>query len=59
MAPEALRGEVNLSLDMWSCGIICYILCAKQMPYSYKTEDELTNQIKRGNVNRKSIYSII
>lgn len=37
MSPEALKGHIGLYLDMWSCGIICYILLAKKMPFTFNS----------------------
>jgi len=33
MAPECFAGVLNLASDLWSCGIICYLLSTKKYPY--------------------------
>lgn len=39
MSPEVFDGKVGLALDMWSCGIIFYMMSTKKMPYNYKSEE--------------------
>lgn len=36
MPPECMKGVISLPWDIWSCGIICYILSTGQAPYKYK-----------------------
>ena len=59
MSPESMNGSVVLPWDIWSCGIICYMLATKKMPYLYRSEDELMDKVSRAEIIRKSIVSII
>jgi serine/threonine protein kinase len=59
MAPEALKGELGLHLDLWSCGIICYLLLAKKMPFTFTSEPELEQKIIKGHYNHKRNQSDI
>jgi len=48
MAPEILEGEkYNFKCDLWSIGIIIYILIFGKSPYSGKNEIALLNNINR------------
>jgi hypothetical protein len=49
IAPEILRGELyGRAVDLWSIGVIVYILLSGQMPFGGETEEEQFSQIKRG-----------
>lgn len=49
VAPEVIEGnEYSYSCDMWSFGVICYILLCGYPPFSNKDDKELFNQIKNG-----------
>lgn len=54
MAPESFNGKLSLTWDMWSCGMIFYMMTTKKMPYSYKNEEELVDKIMKGDFIRKS-----
>ncbi|CAG9327150.1 unnamed protein product [Blepharisma stoltei] len=41
--PEALTGEYNEACDMWSCGIIAYILLCGHAPHNMKSVSSLEN----------------
>jgi calcium-dependent protein kinase len=40
MPPESMHGKVHLAWDVWSCGIICYMLATKKMPYQLPSKSE-------------------
>ena len=45
-APEILKGEkLDEKIDLWSLGVIIYILAFKEYPYKGERETELLNQI--------------
>ena len=47
MAPEIIKGEeYNNECDLWSLGVIIYILCFKRYPYDGNGEIEFLKQIK-------------
>lgn len=33
MAPEVLRGSYDLKCDIWSCGILMYLLISEEIPF--------------------------
>lgn len=38
MAPECIEGTICLANDIWSCGIILYMMVTKKIPYKYRNE---------------------
>ena len=48
MAPEILSNNYNEKCDLWSCGVILYILLAARPPFSGEDDDEIINSVKSG-----------
>lgn len=46
MAPEVLNKKYNNKCDIWSCGVIMFILLKGYPPFMGQTEEELFNSIK-------------
>lgn len=40
-APEVLKGNYNYKCDVWSLGIIMYLLLTGNEPYEYESKDDL------------------
>jgi calcium-dependent protein kinase len=59
MSPESLSGTLTLASDIWSCGIILYMMATKKLPYKYKNEDELISKIEKGYISRKCMIFFI
>ena len=55
-APEILlKSNFNEECDLWSLGVIIYVLCFKSYPYEGVTEDAILSNIKKdGQKNLKS-----
>jgi serine/threonine protein kinase len=53
MSPESLNNKVLLSSDVYSCGIVLYIMATRRIPFIYKNESELMQKIERGDIIRK------
>ena len=46
MAPEIVKGKYNEKCDLWSCGIILYVLLKGVPPY-YGTDEEIMEILKK------------
>lgn len=53
MAPECIEGTLCLANDIWSCGIILYMLATKKIPYKFKNDEDLIEKIEKGLISRK------
>ena len=53
IAPEVLRNGYNEKCDLWSCGIILYILLCGSPPFFGKNEKEIFAKILNGNFSFK------
>jgi calcium-dependent protein kinase len=50
IAPEILNKNYNEKCDLWSCGVVLYVLCCGYPPFRGKSMEELTAKIKSGAV---------
>lgn len=48
IAPEVIENCYNEKCDLWSCGVILYILLCGCPPFSAKSDDEIFEKIKIG-----------
>jgi len=49
MAPEVIYKNYNEKCDLWSCGVILYVLLSANPPFSGKDDNQIIESIKRGN----------
>jgi calcium-dependent protein kinase len=50
MAPEVLKGAYSKNADLWSIGVIAYMLLSSQMPFYGRNRKQIIEQILRGYV---------
>lgn len=51
MAPEVFGGQYNEKCDVWSVGVILFILLSAKMPFWGETDKELVGAIMQGRFN--------
>ncbi|XP_058256235.1 serine/threonine-protein kinase 33 isoform X1 [Hemibagrus wyckioides] len=52
MAPEVINGhEYSQQCDMWSIGVIMYMLLSGELPFRSSSEEHLSEMIKKGELN--------
>ena len=59
-SPEVLKNNYNQKCDIWSCGVIMYILLCGKYPFYGNSEEEITRKILTGNYNfeNKHFYNV-
>jgi len=50
-APEVFEGDYCEKVDLWSAGVICYLLLSDEFPFWGETREELIQVIKQGNLS--------
>ena len=48
IAPEVLNHKYDEKCDVWSVGVICYIIIAGYPPFNGSNEKEILDCIKKG-----------
>jgi len=53
IAPEVLKKRYDEKCDVWSCGVIMYILLCGFPPFNGKTDNEILQSVLKGHVSFK------
>jgi calcium-dependent protein kinase len=53
IAPEVLKGEYNFKCDIWSIGVITFMLLSGKAPFFGKSDQNIFAMIKAGKVTFK------
>ena len=53
IAPEILDKKYNEKCDLWSCGVILYILLSARPPFEGETDEEILHKVKNGKFDLK------
>ena len=48
IAPEVLDGNYDEKCDIWSCGVILYIMLCGYPPFDGESEEEILDKVKKG-----------
>jgi len=48
VAPQVLQGKYDKACDLWSCGVILYMMLVGYPPFRGKTEQEVLQKVRKG-----------
>lgn len=60
IAPEVINGSYDEKCDIWSCGVLLYILFCGVPPFNGNSRKEVITKIRKGNVHFKGkVWNVI
>ena len=55
MSPEVLIGEYTMITDIWSAGVILFIMLCGEPPFYAESDPEIFNKIAIGNYSFRGV----
>lgn len=52
MAPEVLWRDYDISADIWSAGVVLYILLCGRPPFNGRNDEEIVTKVRTGELHR-------
>ena len=59
ISPEVLRGTYDQRCDIWSLGVILYILVSAAPPFDGEDDREIMDSVRKGQYTFDSTYLLI
>ena len=56
IAPEVLKREYDQECDIWSCGVILYVLLVGYPPFSGNSTEDLLKKVSKGVYSMEGVY---
>ena len=57
VAPEVLKKKYNSKCDLWSCGVIMFMLLTNKTPFGGRTNKEILTNVSQGIYNKHYLQS--
>jgi calcium-dependent protein kinase len=51
MSPEIIKGEFSFKSDLWSVGVILFVMLTGKFPFNGKTNEDVFNEINNKSIN--------